>query len=86
VTEPPRSRRDDDVRRMLAARRPEVPAGLAGRAAERGQRVLRRRRVRHLVLWVLLVAALAAGLAAAVLAWPHRPDAAPGGTSGWWSG
>jgi hypothetical protein len=84
VTEPPRSRRDDKVRRMLAARHPVVPPGLAARAAERGRRIVRRRRAWHTALWVLLVLAVAAGVAGAVLAWPHRPQPGPGPT-GWWT-
>ncbi|MEU2245509.1 hypothetical protein [Streptomyces sp. NPDC019224] len=54
-------RREDQVRRMLEGPRPQVPAGLAARAAERGGRLLRRRRtLRRLGMLALGAAAVAA--------------------------
>lgn len=53
-------RREDEVRRMLEGPHPQVPADLAASAAERGARLLRRRRALRR-LWVLtLVAAVTA--------------------------
>ncbi|WP_393060123.1 hypothetical protein [Streptomyces sp. LN549] len=49
-------RREDDVRRMLETPHPQVPAELAARAAERGARLLRLRRVLRR-LWLLTAAA-----------------------------
>jgi H+/Cl- antiporter ClcA len=61
-----------------------VPADLAARAALRGRRIVRRRRIEHTVLWALLVAALVTGIVFAVLDGPHRstPDLP---TDTWWS-
>ncbi|MFJ4844253.1 MULTISPECIES: hypothetical protein [unclassified Streptomyces] len=65
------SRKEDQVRRLLDGPHPVVPAGLALSAAERGRRLIARRRVLRLVLWVLLLAALTAALVAAALWWPE---------------
>ncbi|MGW4029986.1 hypothetical protein ACWEFL_11800 [Streptomyces sp. NPDC004838] len=50
------TRKQQDVRRMLAAGRPPAPADLAARAVERGTRLLRRRRRARLAAWALLLA------------------------------
>ncbi|WP_405405128.1 MULTISPECIES: hypothetical protein [unclassified Streptomyces] len=50
-------RKEDEVRRMLENPRPQVPAELAARAAERGGRLLRRRRVLTR-LWLLTATAV----------------------------
>ncbi|MFD3451739.1 hypothetical protein ACFWVC_06120 [Streptomyces sp. NPDC058691] len=63
-------RKEDEVRRLLDGAHPLVPADLAPRAAERGRRVLARRRVLHVLLWALLLAGLTAALVAAALWWP----------------
>ncbi|MER5274788.1 hypothetical protein ABT025_03395 [Streptomyces sp. NPDC002809] len=49
-------RREDEIRRMLDTPHPQVPAELAARAAERGARLLRCRRVLFR-LWLLTAAA-----------------------------
>ena len=50
-------RRTDGVRRMLEGPHPQVPAGLALRAAERGSRLLRRRRaLNRLFTWAMWTA------------------------------
>ncbi|MFD5033921.1 hypothetical protein ACFVWX_27985 [Streptomyces sp. NPDC058220] len=51
-------RKEAEVRRMLDLPHPVVPADLVLRAAERGTRLLNRRRTAHRVLWILLVAAV----------------------------
>ncbi|MEU4272020.1 hypothetical protein [Streptomyces sp. NPDC026092] len=50
--------REDEVRRMLDAPHPQVPADLAARAVERGNRLLHRDRALRRALWALLVAAV----------------------------
>ncbi|WP_329175264.1 hypothetical protein [Streptomyces sp. NBC_01477] len=80
------NRRDDEVRRLLDTPHPMVPAGLVAVATVRGRRTVRRRRFAHHVLWVLLLAAVAAGIALAVMAWPDHHD--PAGRTGddtWWA-
>ncbi|WP_327289041.1 hypothetical protein [Streptomyces sp. NBC_01198] len=80
------NRRDDEVRQLLDTPHPAVPAGLVARAAVRGRRTVRRRRVLLHVLWVLVVAAALTGIVFAVLAWPD--DEAPADDPGdgtWWS-
>jgi hypothetical protein len=80
------NRRDDEVRQLLDTPHPVVPAGLVAGATARGRRTVRRRRLVRHVLWVLLVAAVAAGIVLAVLTWPDRqpaPDETGDGT--WWS-
>ncbi|SHK67437.1 hypothetical protein [Actinacidiphila paucisporea] len=80
------NRRDDEVRQLLDTPHPAVPAGLVAVAAARGRRTVRRRRVGLHVLWVLLVAAVVAGVVAAVLTWPaHRAPAGNPGDGTWWS-
>ncbi|MDX3238691.1 hypothetical protein PV392_23960 [Streptomyces sp. ME03-5709C] len=64
------SRKEDEVRRLLGGPYPAVPVDLAPRAAERGRRVLARRRVRHAVLWTLLLVGIAVALVLAALGWP----------------
>ncbi|THA75076.1 hypothetical protein E6R60_18760 [Streptomyces sp. A0642] len=71
-------RKEDEVRRMLEASRPQVPAGLAARAAERGARLLRRRRVLRR-LWLL--AAAGAVVAFTVWAVVAEPWQAPPATT-----
>ncbi|MEU8567682.1 hypothetical protein AB0C51_04815 [Streptomyces pathocidini] len=74
-----RDRGQDEVRRMLDGPHPLVPPDLAARAAERGQRILARRRVLRAAGWALLVAAAAAF---AVWAAATRPwDVPPAGTT-----
>ena len=80
-------RREDEVRRLLEGPRPQVPADLAARAAERGGRLLRRRRALRR-LWVLtLVAAVAVFAVWALVARPW--DAPPSGITppleDWWA-
>lgn len=66
-------RKEAEVRRMLDGPHPVVPPDLALRAAERGRRLLvRRRRTRH-ALWLLALAALAALLAWAAVDQPWLP-------------
>jgi hypothetical protein len=82
---PAPNRRDEEVRRMLDGPHPMVPADLVPRAAARGRRTVRRRRVARCVLWALLLAAVVAGLVLAAVFWPDAQDPAgnPGGT--WWA-
>ncbi|UWE12550.1 hypothetical protein [Actinacidiphila bryophytorum] len=81
------NRRDDEVRQLLDTPHPVVPAGLVASAAARGRRTVRRRRLARQVLWVLLVAAVVAGIVLAVVTWPDRQDPAGGDTGDgtWWS-
>ncbi|MDX2646040.1 hypothetical protein PV341_21265 [Streptomyces sp. PA03-1a] len=76
----PYDRKQDEVRRLLDGPHPAVPVDLAPRAAERGRRVLARRRVLHAVLWTLLVVAVVVALVLAVLWWPAAEplDTTPG--------
>ncbi|MDX3093995.1 hypothetical protein PV703_12605 [Streptomyces sp. ME01-24h] len=60
-------RKEDEVRRLLGGPYPAVPVDLAPRAAERGRRILARRRVRHAVLWTLLVVGVVVALVLAAL-------------------
>lgn len=72
-------RNEDEVRRMLETSRPHVPAELPVRAARRGVRLLRRRRVLRR-LW--LVAAGAVVVAFTVWAVMVQPwQAPPAGTT-----
>ncbi|MFE9859435.1 hypothetical protein [Streptomyces sp. NPDC005780] len=72
-------RNEDEVRRMLETSRPQVPAELPARAARRGARLLRRRRVLRR-LW--LVAAGAVVVAFTVWAVMVQPwQAPPAGTT-----
>jgi type VI protein secretion system component VasF len=63
-------RKEEQVRRLLDTPHPIVAVDLAARAADRGRRVLRRRRAIHLVLWVLLLAAVVTAIVLLVLWWP----------------
>ncbi|MDX2704348.1 hypothetical protein PV350_15940 [Streptomyces sp. PA03-6a] len=76
----PYDRKQEEVRRLLDGPHPPVPVDLAPRAAERGRRVLARRRVLHAVLWTLLVVAVVVALVLAVLWWPAAEplDTTPG--------
>ncbi|WP_434595626.1 hypothetical protein [Streptomyces sp. A5-4] len=53
-------RKEDEVRRMLDGAHPPVPAGLGARAAERGERLLRRNVVARRLMWVLLMTVIVA--------------------------
>ncbi|WP_030666725.1 hypothetical protein [Streptomyces cellulosae] len=53
-------RREDAVRRILQAPTPSVPPELYADVLRRGGRMLRRRRVVHRALWLLLFAAVVA--------------------------
>ncbi|MEW2179436.1 hypothetical protein AB0890_24275 [Streptomyces sp. NPDC005406] len=65
-------RREDEVRRMLEASRPQVPADLPARAVERGARLLRRGRVLRR-LWLMTAgAAVVAFLVWAVMVQPWQ--------------
>lgn len=77
-------RKEDHVRRMLDGPHPQVPAGLADRATERGSRMLRRHRAaRALVLTVLFVA-VAAFMVWAVVTQPWQvPPAETTPLEGW---
>ena len=66
----PRDRKEDEVRRMLETRHPQVPADLAARAAAQGTRLLRRHRAVRRAAWLLLIAAAIAFAVWAVLAEP----------------
>ncbi|WP_406383556.1 hypothetical protein [Streptomyces sp. NBC_01618] len=63
---------EDEVRHMLDGPHPQVPAGLAQRAAERGARLLRRRRLAHRLMLLLTCAAVVAFLVWAVTAQPWQ--------------
>ncbi|KUJ66116.1 hypothetical protein ACZ90_40410 [Streptomyces albus subsp. albus] len=66
-------RKEDEVRRMLdRPPRPLVPPRLAVRAAERGHRILRRRRAVRAVGWWLLLAAVVAFTVWAAIVEPWR--------------
>lgn len=73
-------RREAEVRRLLDGPRPAVPAEMVARAAARGARIVRRRRVVRAVACVLLLlATVAFGVWAALEEpWQPRPtDTAP---------
>ncbi|GGX24694.1 hypothetical protein GCM10010353_44660 [Streptomyces chryseus] len=63
-------RKQDEVRRMLETAHPPVPADLGTRAAERGARLLRRRRLARRLLWLLLALAAVTFAVWAVLEQP----------------
>ncbi|MFF8842630.1 hypothetical protein ACF08N_07820 [Streptomyces sp. NPDC015127] len=67
-------RKESEVRRMMEGPQPAVPADLGVRAAARGGRLLRRRRVLRRVAWLVLVAA---ALAFAVWATVYQPWVVP---------
>jgi ferric-dicitrate binding protein FerR (iron transport regulator) len=81
----PPNRRDDEVRRLLNTPHPAVPVDLAARAVQRGRRIVRRRRVEHTALWLLLLAAAVTGIVLAVLAWPDGPSTDAPTDTPWWS-
>lgn len=71
---------------MLDGPHPMVPADLVPRATARGRRSVRRRRVARRALWVLLLAAVVAGIVLAVLLWPRSSDPAQDSDTGtWWA-
>ncbi|MFI7366046.1 hypothetical protein ACIBO4_28275 [Streptomyces sp. NPDC050149] len=72
-------RNEDEVRRMLETSRPQVPAGLPARAARRGARLLRRRRVVRRLWLVAAGAAVVAFTVWAVLVQPWQVP--PAGTT-----
>ena len=72
-------RREDEVRRMLETVRPQVPADLAARAAERGARLLRRRRVLRRLWLLAATGAVVVFTVWAVVAQPWQ--APPAGTT-----
>ncbi len=53
-------RKETEVRRMLEGPHPVLPPDLAGRATERGRRMLRRHQVVRTIGWLLLFAAVVA--------------------------
>ncbi|MFC9246835.1 hypothetical protein ACFT7S_23415 [Streptomyces sp. NPDC057136] len=72
-------RKVDEVRRMLEVPRPQVPADLALRSAERGARLLRRHRAARRVAMCLMCAAVVAFV---VWAGVTRPwEVPPAGTT-----
>ncbi|MFB8084156.1 hypothetical protein [Streptomyces sp. NPDC055992] len=72
-------RREDQVRRMLEGPHPQVPADLAERAAERGGRLLRRRRALRRLGMLAVVAAVTVLMVWALLVRPW--EAPPAGTT-----
>lgn len=79
------NRRDDEVRRLLDTPHPAVPVDLVFHAITRGRRILRRRRITHTVLLVLLGAAVLAGIVLSVLFWPHDTATHVPTDGSWWS-
>ncbi|MCX2184930.1 hypothetical protein KV205_31030 [Streptomyces sp. SKN60] len=63
-------RKEDEVRRLLSAGRPQVPGDLAARAVARGVRLLRRDRALRRIGWTLLALAAVAFLVWASVARP----------------
>ncbi|MFI1827229.1 hypothetical protein ACH41E_12400 [Streptomyces sp. NPDC020412] len=53
------TRRQQNVRRMLAGHHPPLPHDIAARAVERGHRMQRRRRAAQAAAWVLVLALIA---------------------------
>lgn len=72
-------RNEDEVRRMLETSRPHVPAGLPARAARRGARLLRRRRMLRRLWLVVAGAVVVAFTVWAVMVQPWQ--APPAGTT-----
>ncbi|MFF9506327.1 hypothetical protein ACF1BU_02825 [Streptomyces sp. NPDC014724] len=76
--------REDEVRRMLDGPHPQVPADLARRAAERGGRVLRRRRLARRLALLIAFAAVVAFTVWAVRVQPWQvPPAETTPLDGW---
>ncbi|MFB6527127.1 MULTISPECIES: hypothetical protein [unclassified Streptomyces] len=63
------------VRRLLDTPHPPVPGGLAGEAAERGARLLRRHRAARRLAWTLFALAVLAFVLWASAAQPWEPPA-----------
>ncbi|MFI0814751.1 hypothetical protein ACH4TX_06510 [Streptomyces sp. NPDC021098] len=78
-------RKEDQVRRMLEGPHPVLPPDLAGRAAGRGRRLLRRRRAARTVGWAVLLAAVLAFAvwAAVVHPWAGPPTDTTPPLEGW---
>ncbi|MFI6930211.1 hypothetical protein [Streptomyces sp. NPDC050287] len=78
-------RREDAVRRILAAPTPSVPPELCADVVRRGGRMLRRRRAVRRVLWLLLFAAVVAFVVWAVMAqpWVEPPSETTPPLTGW---
>ncbi|MFE3827127.1 hypothetical protein [Streptomyces sp. NPDC059092] len=72
------NRKEAEIRRLLDLPRPAVPADLVPRAARRGERVLRRRRVARRVVWTVLLAAV---VVFTVWAWVVHPWVPPPATT-----
>ncbi|MEU1403307.1 hypothetical protein ABZ471_13270 [Streptomyces sp. NPDC005728] len=71
-----RPEREAAVRRILEQTSAHVPPDLYGEAVRRGERLLRRRRLVHRVLWLLLFAAAVAFTvwAVSVRPWVEPPS------------
>ncbi|MER7521301.1 hypothetical protein [Streptomyces sp. NPDC126499] len=78
-------RKEDEVRRMLRATQPAVPADLAARAVTRGTRLLRRGRLLRRIGWALLGVAVLAFVVWASVArpWEVPPAATTPPLEGW---
>ncbi|MFE9495286.1 hypothetical protein [Streptomyces collinus] len=80
-----RPQREAAVRRVLEHTPAPVPPDLHGDAVRRGERLLRRRRLVHRVLWLLLcTAAVAFGVwAAGAHPWVEPPSQTTPPVTGW---
>ncbi|MFE2923296.1 hypothetical protein [Streptomyces goshikiensis] len=78
-------RKEIQVRELLEGPHPVVPAGLAASAAERGDRLLRRRRAAGRFGWTVLFAAVAVFAAWALLThpWTVPPSGISPPLEGW---
>ncbi|MGW7287100.1 hypothetical protein ACWGH4_16585 [Streptomyces sp. NPDC054847] len=78
-------RKEDEVRRMMDAPHPVVPAGLGTRAAEQGSRLLRRHRaVRRVWIGLLIVLVIACAVWATVTEpWAVPPSDTTPPLEGW---
>jgi ferric-dicitrate binding protein FerR (iron transport regulator) len=75
---------EDEVRHLLDGPHPQVPADLAQRAAERGARLLRRRRFAGRLMLLLTCAVVVAFMVWAVTAQPWQvPPAETTPLDGW---
>lgn len=79
------ARKEQAVRDLLDGPHPAVPPQLAELAAERGRRLLRRRRLLRGAVWLLLLAALVALTVWAAVsgAWVDRPAETTPEFNGW---